>query len=160
MDINWSYKNKSRVFDTKENGGVPISHLRRWMIPGWPSMVFHPHGRSQQGKFSTMNFSYSRGDAAEDVLENFTRMAAALGVERDRMVVSHQTHTVNLRRVTLEDAGKGVIKGTGLQGHRRADYRCAGAYPGDLLCGLCAPVPVGSGKQGHWAQPFRMEGNG
>ena len=23
MDINWSYKNKSRVFDTKENGGVP-----------------------------------------------------------------------------------------------------------------------------------------
>ena len=21
MDINWSYKNKSRVFDTKENGG-------------------------------------------------------------------------------------------------------------------------------------------
>ena len=38
--------------------------------------------------------------------------------------------------------------------------RQAGAYPGDLLCGLCAPVPVGSGKQGHWAQPFRMEGNG
>ena len=62
-----------------------------------------------------MNFSYSRGDAAEDVLENFTRMAAALGVERDRMVVSHQTHTVNLRRVTLEDAGKGVV--------RERDYR-------------------------------------
>ena len=31
------------------------------------------------------------------------------------MVVSHQTHTVNLRRVTLEDAGKGVI--------RERDYR-------------------------------------
>ena len=23
MDINWSYKNKSRVFDTKESAGVP-----------------------------------------------------------------------------------------------------------------------------------------
>ena len=31
------------------------------------------------------------------------------------MVVSHQTHTVNLRRVTLEDAGKGVV--------RERDYR-------------------------------------
>ena len=32
-----------------------------------------------------------------------------------RMVVSHQTHTVNLRRVTQEDAGKGVV--------RERDYR-------------------------------------
>ncbi len=37
-------------------------------------------------------------------------MAAALGVDVDRMVVSHQTHTINLRRVTEEDAGKGVVR--------------------------------------------------
>ena len=145
----------------KENGGVPYLSFKALDDTGLAVNGFSTRmGGASRGKFSTMNFSYSRGDAAEDVLENFTRMAAALGVERDRMVVSHQTHTVNLRRVTLEDAGKGVI--------RERDYRdidglitdVPGAYPGDLLCGLCAPVPVGSGKQGHWAQPFRMEGNG
>ena len=116
MDINWSYKNKSRVFDTKENGGVPYLSFKALDDTGLAVNGFSTRmGGASRGKFSTMNFSYSRGDAAEDVLENFTRMAAALGVERDRMVVSHQTHTVNLRRVTLEDAGKGVI--------RERDYR-------------------------------------
>ena len=62
-----------------------------------------------------MNFSYSRGDDPDHVLENFTRMAAALGVERDRMVASYQTHTTNVRRVTEEDLGKGVV--------RTRDYR-------------------------------------
>ena len=116
MDINWSYKNKSRVFDTKENGGVPYLSFKALDDTGLAVNGFSTRmGGASRGKFSTMNFSYSRGDAAEDVLENFTRRAAALGVERDRMVVSHQTHTVNLRRVTLEDAGKGVI--------RERDYR-------------------------------------
>lgn len=116
MDINWSYKNKSRVFDTKESAGVPYLSFKALDDTGLAVNGFSTRmGGASRGKFSTMNFSYSRGDAAEDVLENFTRMAAALGVERDRMVVSHQTHTVNLRRVTLEDAGKGVV--------RERDYR-------------------------------------
>ena len=62
-----------------------------------------------------MNFSYSRGDDPDNVLENFTRIADALQVDRDRMVVSYQTHTTNVRRVREEDAGKGVI--------RERDYR-------------------------------------
>ena len=96
MDINWSYKNKSRVFDTKESAGVPYLSFKALDDTGLAVNGFSTRmGGASRGKFSTMNFSYSRGDAAEDVLENFTRMAAALGVERDRMVVSHQTHTVN-----------------------------------------------------------------
>ena len=56
-----------------------------------------------------MNFSYTRGDDPKDVLENFTRMATALGVDRDRMTVSCSTITVNVRRMTKADEGKGVI---------------------------------------------------
>ena len=116
MDINWSYKNKSHVFDIKDSTGVPYLSFKALDDTGLAVNGFSTRmGGASRGKFSTMNFSYSRGDAAEDVLENFTRMAAALGVERDRMVVSHQTHTVNLRRVTQEDAGKGVV--------RERDYR-------------------------------------
>lgn len=66
-------------------------------------------GGVSQGCFSTMNFSFMRGDVKEDVLTNYQRMADVLGVDRDRMVLTFQTHTVNVRKVTEEDAGKGVI---------------------------------------------------
>ena len=68
-----------------------------------------------QGDFATMNFSFTRGDDREAVLENYSRMAGALGVMRERMVLTWQTHTTNVRRVYPEDAGKGIV--------RERDYR-------------------------------------
>lgn len=62
-----------------------------------------------KGDFSTMNFSFTRGDVREDVLENYTRMADALGVDRKRMVLTFQTHTTNVRQVTEQDGGKGIL---------------------------------------------------
>ena len=57
-----------------------------------------------------MNFSFTRGDNRDDVLENYARMAQALNVEREKMVLTYQTHTVNIRQVTENDAGKGVVR--------------------------------------------------
>ena len=50
MDINWSYKNKSRVFDTKESAGVPYLSFKALDDTGLAVNGFPPHGRSQQGK--------------------------------------------------------------------------------------------------------------
>lgn len=72
-------------------------------------------GGVSEGIFSTMNFGFTRGDEREHVLENYRRMAAVLGVDPERMVLSYQTHTTNVRKVTEEDAGKGVF--------RERDYR-------------------------------------
>lgn len=72
-------------------------------------------GGVSKGPYSTMNFSFTRGDDPEAVKENYRRMAAALGVEMERMVLTWQTHTTNVRLVTEEDAGKGVV--------RERDYR-------------------------------------
>ena len=111
MDIKWNYKNTKHIFDTREQRGVPFLSFRALDDTGLVTDAFSTRmGGASRGKFATMNFSYGRGDDPGDVLENFTRMADAMGVERDRMVVSHQTHTVNVRRVTKEDAGKGVIR--------------------------------------------------
>lgn len=116
MSINWKYKNSSSIFHTIERGGVPYLSFDALEETGLVVNGFSTRlGGASKGKFATMNFSYSRKDDPADVLENFTRMASALGVERDRMVVSYQTHTVNVRRVTEADAGKGVI--------RERDYR-------------------------------------
>lgn len=114
--IHWNYADNREVFRTVWNGETPYLSFRaledtRMVANGFSTRM----GGASTGKFATMNFSYSRKDDPEHVLENYTRMAAALGVERDRMVVSWQTHTTNVRLVTREDEGKGVI--------RERDYR-------------------------------------
>lgn len=67
-------------------------------------------GGVSRGEFSSMNFSVDRGDRQEDVLENYSRIAKVLGCGVQDMVASHQTHTTNIRRVTGEDKGKGIIR--------------------------------------------------
>lgn len=111
MSINWIYKDDRKVFSNVERGGVPYLSFKALEDTGMVVNGFSTRlGGASKGRFATMNFSYSRKDDPADVLENFTRMADALGVERDRMVVSYQTHTTNVRRVTREDEGKGVIR--------------------------------------------------
>lgn len=60
------------------------------------------------GEFSSMNLSFSRGDQEERVRENYRRIGRILGCELEDMVAARQTHTVNIRRVTREDRGKGI----------------------------------------------------
>lgn len=66
-------------------------------------------GGVSKGDYATMNVSFTRGDEREDVLENYRRIAGIFGVELSDIVVSHQTHTTNVKRVTKEDGGKGVV---------------------------------------------------
>ena len=72
-------------------------------------------GGVSKGAYSTMNFSFTRGDDPAAVRENYKRMAAAIGVDENRMVLTFQTHTTNVRLVRPEDEGKGII--------RERDYR-------------------------------------
>lgn len=65
-------------------------------------------GGVSQGMFSTMNFTFTRGDDLEHIMENYRRMGGALNVNPNRMVLSHQTHTTNVRTIREEDAGKGI----------------------------------------------------
>lgn len=108
--IHWKYADERQVFRTDTHARTPFLSFRAleelsFVVNGFSTRL----GGASTGKFATMNFSYSRGDNPDHVLENYTRMAQALGVERDRMVVSWQTHTTNIRQVTRDDEGKGVI---------------------------------------------------
>lgn len=67
-------------------------------------------GGVSQGIFSSMNFSFTRGDDRENVVTNYQRLAEALDVKYENFVLSDQTHTTNVRRVTKADAGKGLVK--------------------------------------------------
>ena len=72
-------------------------------------------GGVSEGIFATMNLSYTRGDRKEAVDENFRRIAGAMGGDISDFVLSDQTHTTNVRRVTAEDRGKGIL--------RKKDYK-------------------------------------
>ncbi len=66
-------------------------------------------GGVSQGIYESMNLSYTRGDEKEAVDENFRRIAAIFKKEPMDIVCSDQTHTTNVRLVTKEDKGKGVV---------------------------------------------------
>ncbi len=65
-------------------------------------------GGVSEGIYSSMNLSFSRGDAPEAVMENYHRIAEVMDSDVNHIVCSDQTHTVNIRYVTMADAGKGV----------------------------------------------------
>lgn len=67
-------------------------------------------GGVSKGIFASMNMSYTRGDDKSAVDENYRRIAEVFGSTPERIVCSHQTHTVNIRLVTEEDAGNGVVR--------------------------------------------------
>jgi len=60
--------------------------------------------------YASMNLSYTRGDEKEAVDENYRRITAVFDSSPKNIVCSDQTHTTNIRLVTKNDCGKGVIK--------------------------------------------------
>lgn len=67
-------------------------------------------GGVSEGTFASMNLSFTRGDDAVAVRENFDRFCAAIGVKTDNVVISAQTHTANVKMVTAADRGRGVTR--------------------------------------------------
>lgn len=67
-------------------------------------------GGVSEGIFSSMNVSFTRGDAALAVEMNYRRLAEVMGIKYEKFVFTDQTHTVNVRKVTAEDAGKGIVR--------------------------------------------------
>ncbi len=85
-------------FPSLERTGI-VSHLISTRVGG-----------VSEGIFSTMNLSFTRGDRKEHVEENYRRIAGILGCSSDDIVATQQTHTVNIRKVTASDRGKGVTR--------------------------------------------------
>ncbi|WP_249303275.1 peptidoglycan editing factor PgeF [Qiania dongpingensis] len=67
-------------------------------------------GGVSEGVCASMNLGFHRGEARQKVMENYRRMAEALEMPMERMVLSQQTHTTNVRVVTEADAGNGIIR--------------------------------------------------
>lgn len=67
-------------------------------------------GGVSKGIFSSMNVSFTRGDDMAAVETNYRRLAEVMGTQYENFVFTDQTHTVNVRKVTAEDVGKGIVR--------------------------------------------------
>ncbi len=62
------------------------------------------------GKITGLNLGFRVEDNPESVMENYRLVAEDLGFPMEKAVLSRQTHTDNIRIVTQEDAGKGLVR--------------------------------------------------
>lgn len=67
-------------------------------------------GGVSDGMYSSLNMSFSNGDKYENVLENYRRMCSIIDVDINKVTLSRQTHTNNVKIITNEDIGKGLSK--------------------------------------------------
>lgn len=104
-------KTGMEAMEVMERFGVPFLAFPRirqidGVIHGFSTRL----GGVSQGMFSSMNLSFTRGDEEVRVRENYVRLGRAMGFDCERLVLSDQTHTTNVRVVTEVDVGKGFMR--------------------------------------------------
>ena len=110
MSLGLIYKNAAHIFDEVEKK-TPYLEYPLFQKTGIVTSAFSTRlGGVSEGYYSSLNLSFDRGDDPARVLENFKRIGASMGVAVEDMVLSKQTHTTNVRVVTKEDKGKGVMR--------------------------------------------------
>jgi len=120
MDITWKKKSQDDVLVLKEhkikckNGissRLPLLHYPLLEQTGIVEHCFTTRmGGVSEDIFSTLNFSFTRGDKPEAVLENYRRVAEAFGKNVDDFICTDQTHTTTILRVGKDERGYGVTK--------------------------------------------------
>lgn len=94
-----------------ERNGVSYLEFDSLKKQSWLTHAFSTRlGGVSHGCFASMNLGFGRGEADEIVAENYRRLGEAVGFDWKKVVLSHQTHTTNVRLVTSEDAGKGTVR--------------------------------------------------
>ena len=109
MKIQWHNEQQPEMKIHEKNGVTYLTWPElegfSWILHGFSTRL----GGVSQGSLASMNLSFTRGDERKNVLENYNRITKALGCGVEDLVLSYQTHTTNVRVVTEEDKGKGIL---------------------------------------------------
>lgn len=101
---------KSRIREEEKGEFLYLSFPIFDGYPGMKHMFSTRKGGFSKGIFSSMNLSFQRGDDPEDVKKNFQVIADYFETDLSHMVNSQQTHTTNIKIVTSENGGSGIIR--------------------------------------------------
>ena len=109
MDIRWQNENEPHMRMNEKNGVEYLTYPVFEQLPDIVHCFSTRIGGVSEGIFSTMNFSFGRGDDDNAIRENYRRMGDAVGFSIKDVVASNQTHTTNVRLIREEDRGNGVV---------------------------------------------------
>jgi YfiH family protein len=65
-------------------------------------------GGVSTGYLSSLNLGFNRGDARENVIQNYQKVCDVLDIKLSSLVLSKQVHEVNIIKVNKDDAGNGI----------------------------------------------------
>lgn len=109
--MNWKRTGDTPICIEHERNGVHY-----FTFPALEKLAFVEHlfttrlGGVSTGDCATMNLNFDREPDREPVLQNYRIIGEILGLKPEEFVLSHQTHTTNVRLVTEKDKGKGVVR--------------------------------------------------
>ncbi len=110
--MDWIYSNDNGSTVEHQKDGVVYLTFPKLDKAGVVHGFSTRMGGVSKGEFSTMNFSFQRGDARENVLENYRRFSNALGFNHEDLVLSAQIHETKIRKITEKDKGDGILRDT------------------------------------------------
>lgn len=91
--MDWNRKSGKEMLDIKEKNGVVWLEFPALAKTGMVKHGFSTRlGGVSEGEFSTMNFTFTRGDNPDHVKENYRRMSEALLVDEKKMVQIGRAH--------------------------------------------------------------------
>jgi len=67
-------------------------------------------GGVSNGVFSSLNLGFNRGDERENVLENYRRLAAAVGFDLAKASACRQVHETDIRKIGQDDGGLNITE--------------------------------------------------
>lgn len=106
--------NKNQNIEIDLNKEVPYVEF-----PVLKDIPFIIHGFStklggvSEGVFTSMNLAFvsaGQEDIKENVINNYELISKSIGIDSKSIVISKQLHNTNIRKVTLDDMGKGLYK--------------------------------------------------
>ncbi len=109
MEMNLTFANDNRSTTIKTVKGVTYLSFPLLEKEGVVCAFTTRLGGVSKGDCSSMNLSFTRGDAEEDVRENYRRLGESLGIDMNQAVLSHQVHKTDIHIVTEEDKGRGLF---------------------------------------------------
>ena len=102
---------QSKTLDIIKKDGLTYIQFPRLTACGAVKHIFSTRmGGVSNSIYGPMNLSFNRGDSRENVLGNYKILCGAVGIDINKLVLTHQTHTANVRAVTEEDCGTGIFK--------------------------------------------------
>ena len=84
----------------------PLLEQQSWLDHGFTTRM----GGVSTGTLSSLNFGYGAEKDPETVRENLRRLGRAAGFDPEKIVLSAQTHSCNIRIVNEDDLGKGYSR--------------------------------------------------